>query len=849
MNNSTILNTGNMSTHPQSFDAYIAHGWKLTMLGQRSKKPVNPFWQHPGNHIQSVSEISHGCGVAILHAYSGTCSLDFDDVEIARQELKERGIDYDEFINRPGYVQIISGRKNKMKLLFKAPPGFSNRTKQLVKHLESNARKCYLEMRFQTKDGYASPDTLPPSIHPKTHMPYEWGGTGHWSKLPELPEEIKQWWDELCFEDVNRKSAYIGDVSWQEVVRATTFCEPDCSYDEWAQIGMAIHDAAERIENHDAGLKLFDLWSSGTPERYPGFGMVERQYKAFSPGKGITLATLFHEAAKNGFKPQEVDLSELFGPSTKLVEPIDIFQPTNPHMDWNLLPEMFRDYCLEFGELYGTDSMIGMVAIMSAVSGFVDCRTRLHIKQDFEVPPIYWSMVIAVSGSKKTKAFEEITKILRQLEKEDRPNYKDRMRKWELINQQSAMRRKSNLEVMQTIEKLEKDPLPICENKKYKIPTEIEVPPLPLKKELVVGDITSQKLVRMCVDRPEGLVCAMDELYGFFKSITDTRSIENRSTWVCAYEGNSYKMHRVGDGDLSVDHFAVGIFGNVQPHILDRYINELGDDGFLQRFFPVQIDDNDAKVGKNIPLVLSKRPLLYDHLKYIHTLPHRNYTLSNEAYAEYEKYEYWVLEYRQLQINVGAHPLYLGFVGKLTGLAGRTALIWHLLSKPEEPEIGVDLMRQVITFMKTYYLTSVRNILGVYQNFKPDSLEKHVADVIIHHCHEDDIRRSALAAAIKPFAKKRRVGGDKNRAIQDCIDFFENLNWLKPVDEPGRGQRLAIHPKLRTMYAERKAMIAKVKAIAYNSIVKNGELRRQQKLLDQESEQSEQLHEPSSWCS
>lgn len=81
-----------------------------------------------------------------------------------------------------------------------------------------------------------------------------------------------------------------------KVESALAFVSPDCGYDDWIKIGMAIH-----AELGDGALDVFDAWSA-RGSKYPGQREVAHHWKSFKPG-AITGATIFSLAMTAGWNP------------------------------------------------------------------------------------------------------------------------------------------------------------------------------------------------------------------------------------------------------------------------------------------------------------------------------------------------------------------------------------------------------------------------------------------------------------------------------------------------------------------------------------------------------------------
>ena len=78
---------------------------------------------------------------------------------------------------------------------------------------------------------------------------------------------------------------------------ALAFVSPECGYEEWINIGMAIH-----AELGDGAFAVWDAWSA-KGSKYPGRASVNSHWKSFKPGKGITGATIFKRAMDAGWRP------------------------------------------------------------------------------------------------------------------------------------------------------------------------------------------------------------------------------------------------------------------------------------------------------------------------------------------------------------------------------------------------------------------------------------------------------------------------------------------------------------------------------------------------------------------
>jgi len=78
--------------------------------------------------------------------------------------------------------------------------------------------------------------------------------------------------------------------------QALQYISPDCDYDQWIEIGQALHS-----EFGEQGCSLWDTWSQGGT-KYQGAKDIEQHWKSFHQGKGVGLGTLFKYAKDNGWE-------------------------------------------------------------------------------------------------------------------------------------------------------------------------------------------------------------------------------------------------------------------------------------------------------------------------------------------------------------------------------------------------------------------------------------------------------------------------------------------------------------------------------------------------------------------
>ena len=75
---------------------------------------------------------------------------------------------------------------------------------------------------------------------------------------------------------------------------ALSYLDPECAYDEWVRLGMALHDGLGH-----AGWPIWAAWSAQSPKWNER--AAKTQWRSFRAGRGIGIGTLFHAARQRGW--------------------------------------------------------------------------------------------------------------------------------------------------------------------------------------------------------------------------------------------------------------------------------------------------------------------------------------------------------------------------------------------------------------------------------------------------------------------------------------------------------------------------------------------------------------------
>ena len=795
-----------VAQHPASVDAYLRHGWSLVPIPPGTKGPQTKGWQHRENTLKSQHQLPPGWGIGLAHAYSGTMAVDVDVWDRAAQELKLHGIDLQALYDAPDAVVVDSGRAGHGKLLYAMPFGMSLQSKKLIDTDPEGKRYNYLDLRCGTSNGLTVQDVLPPSIHPDTQQPYRWAGRGHWTRLPVIPTELLKFWNNLLDADRTRTlpSGTAVNASWDEIRDALTHISPDCSRDEWVQVGMALHYAGTQTQQVDAALHLWDEWSQPST-KYPGDRAILVQWNSFRPDKtnSVKLGTLFRLAHRGGWTRPMPDVTTLFA-STDAKTPVQVttdLRPPPPDLDIDLFPEVLRKRALEVSDSVGCDPLVPLFAGLAAVSGAMDARTRLRINDGFEVPPVLWVCTIGSPADKKTPGSSPMFGVLDQLEREDIPRYKQALQAYEALEARHEASKKAFLDQAKDVHGMLAGEIPQGYG---------EAPQPPVKLRIVVQDITSQKLVRHGADMPRGLLCYLDEMFSWVNRLTDKHSGEHKSTWTESYESRRHVIDRVGAGTIEADNFAVSIYGNMQPQVFRNKYEALAEDGFLQRFIPVVLRQRYTRLSKPIKKAESNTAQYEQMIRAIFGMPAVTYNLSGPAYSLFREFERWHQAMMRDEQLLRTREQCLQAMGKIVGLCGRVILVMHAMQNPYTIEVPVDTVARAIAFIKSYVVPVMRfahngDMAGA------ETFDTWVADYVVQYADQPKLTMTQIRRSARRWVEKMN-----QHAVTDMIFagmyILEQAGWVARADN-GEDERTGraewfINPALTTTFdAHRKAVI------------------------------------------
>jgi hypothetical protein len=794
--------TVNVSQHPSSVENYIRHGWSLVPVPAGTKGPQHQGWNRRENALRSQAQLPAGWGIGLAHAYSGTMALDIDEWNTAAFELLMNGIDLHALYDAPDAVIVDSGRAGRGKLLYAMPFGLVLPSKKIVRD-----NKTLYELRCGTTNGVTVQDILPPTIHPSTNQPYRWAGKGHWTRLPVIPMPLLTLWHSLLVVPQQQTVEAPTSADWEEISDAMRHISPDCSRDEWVTVGMALHYVGTSTGHEEHAFNVWNEWSTPS-DKYPGERELRTQWRSFRADKAtkVRLGSLFRIAREAGWAGKMPDISKMFekveATSPTLVT--DNLKPPPPELDFDLIPNPVRQVAIDVSESIGCDPLVPMFAAFAAVSGAVDARTRLELLPGFKVPPILWIMTIGDPADKKTPGSAPLFNILRTLEQEDRPRYKQALQQFEGLEVRHQEAKKAFLDAAKDPEALLSGEMPAGYGDAPK-------PPAPLR--IVMQDVSSQKLVRVAADNPRGLLCYLDEMNSWVQKITDPRTTEAISTWTTGYESAYYKMDRVGAGEIEADNYALSMYGNIQPRVFSAHVSKMSEDGLLQRFIPVNLRGHMTRLGSPSRDRQASLGEYEMKIRALYGLPALTYGMSADAQAKFVEFQKWYHTRLKDERLLKSNDVYLQAFGKLEGLTGRLILILHLLTNPYKIEVDADTVDRAVEIVTSYIVPSMRYTYnGDLAN--NNSFDKWIMEYVIQYADKQTLTLADIRAGARRQIDKmsRQVQID---SILAAMYPLEKSGWVARLDDGGRehqGQaQWAVNPSLMEQFKEHRRNVIEAK--------------------------------------
>jgi hypothetical protein len=469
------------------------------------------------------------------------------------------------------------------------------------------------------------------------------------------------------------------------------------------------------------------------------------------------------------------------GPATPFegqpYDPWDALRPLAFPLD--ALPERLRAFASSRAVAIGCDPAAVAMAAFSALSAALHGGWRLRLKQHdpWSVPPALWVVLVGASSAKKSPAIKSAWHRLEEVQGKRLRQWSQALAEWEAV------------------------PKDMREAKPASPP------------RYVTHDATMESMQCILAMQDRGCGVLRDELAGFIGSMDKYASgrggASDRAFWLQAFDGGHFVADRVGRGTVAIDNLLVSLCGGIQPDRLASF-GDLADDGLWQRFIPVilapPVMGQDVEAGE----AEEKYDRLIDDLC---GMAPRTIRLSVNARPVRQEAERRLFDLERSEM-LGAK--FSSFVGKLSGIWGRLALILQLCEGDElEGEVGRVAAEQASRLVFDYIMPSAARVYAAMggSSSKGDSTTDAAGYVLTKRLPR--LLASDLTRNVRTY--RGLALGDVQAALSPLVAG----GWLAPEKPHGGNNSWTVNPAVHDLFAERAGREAQRREAARETLQGN----------------------------
>lgn len=711
-------------------------------------------------------------------------------------------------------------------------------SKRIVQNTGSGGRHIFLRLpagrsvpKKIAKDidtkGHTGYIVLAPSNHISGRN-YEWAGfepAQIGEKLQKLREAPEWLWhnspdSETGGEDeielaIANQTKDIDDDTFADAVR--NIPNEDDSYDDWLEIGMAIH---HQMEGSVEGLELWQEWSrqsdkhdeSYTASKWDSFGQhTHRRLK--------TAAFIIMRAKAAGWMPgmssedfadyedeSSDDLLDLLGssredtptpknqPDMRFIE--DSAYPA-PKFPLDVLGPFWSNQVKMWAKNTGSVVDFPAASLLAVSAALIGNSRRVQVRKGWEEPCVLWVQVIGTPSSNKSPALDPALRVLRDIENRWAPENQRAKEEWAVASTVAKIKKKTWAAMCSEAVKNNQEPPPM--------PADAKIPPQPIGRRVQMIDTTIEALVTTAAQNPRGLLNTRDELSGWYSSMTRyAGESSDRPIWLEAYGGRKYISDRVKNEGVPVvvEHFSVSLLGGIQPERLRMALHEGKEavrDGLQPRFIPVWPEHKERNWTEGV----EEDNGAYMALSCLADLPmlHKEGELARPVSVPFsaEARKIFADWYESKTARDGAtYGLISDSFGKAEGHVARLALVFeHLwfaqpLSEFDPPpaEISAEAVRAAIRFREEYLKPMQIRTYSMHGRSETEINAMAIADFIRKHEPDYITARMMVREHVLP-------GTVSTEKVNEAIEYLLTMKWLLPMEKDDRKGSKGGRPSLK----------------------------------------------------
>lgn len=452
-------------------------------------------------------------------------------------------------------------------------------------------------------------------------------------------------------------------------------------------------------------------------------------------------------------------------------DPVDIWlKNTPPSFPKGLLPPLIERFANIRATMIGGDPAgLAMSAITTCASVISD-RFRIKVKrnENWHESPRLWCMLIGDPSFKKSPIMRAAAGITGRIDAQMLRDYNQAITKWKDMGEQG---------------------------------------PQPVPTRLRIEDITMEAAQEVCRYSPDGILCAQDELSGWFGGIEKYSGgrggAKDRSFWLQSYGGGTYSVNRISRASFIIDNLSVSILGGIQPDAIRSIMASATDDGLIQRFIPVVLASSDVGIDAEMPDVASEYDALVTRL---HEADAPNGVCGDIAFhfdseaqalrADLEKRHHgMVVAMEKVNKKLATH------IGKYDGLFPRLCLIWHVIEHIDDTEMPVEIdiatASRVAKFLHDFIL---RHAMAFYAGIVGLSEDQDILEDVAGHILAHRLESVTMRTIQRGSRRMRKLTREDGARI---FEQLEAMGWLEQLHRRSDAPSWKVNERVHELYEER----------------------------------------------
>lgn len=515
----------------------------------------------------------------------------------------------------------------------------------------------------------------------------------------------------------------------------------------------------------------------------------------------------------------------------EIIQPIDWSEPANifshiPLTDGELpdglMPDSIETYAKAKGAVVGVwpgpIACAFLVAAAQAIPHNIKIRPN-HLQPRWREGPQLWVANTGPSGVNKSIAPEEAGACFSELDAKHQKDYNREMA--EYIKAKSK-----HTEAMKAWRKKNKG---ILDPEMMTDPP--EAPDMPIPVQNMVTDVTSERLVELCAQNPNGIIQVEDELTRMLGSMGAYSGTSGRDQAIynAAYGGGTYTVDRMSR-KVRAERVAVCLVGAITEDALASAFRGKPRDGFIARFLFAYSNATEAVQEPEDPEL---RNIVHRNIRAIMDMDTKgstgfDFTLSPEANDIRIRLRQWRLAIQKLDTT---GPYLREWLGKWDGFFNRLCLVFKAYENAEKgldqfdnSVVDGDTARRVELLLKKYFLPEATRVFTHVLGDAEGDLGEYVL-WIAHWILAGDKERISVRDIGRDYRDWKKLDSRKQEQVMIGL---ETAGWIER-HVSGRSRlggewaktKWNVNPQVGTMFAER-AKAERIRRDAIIQTIRNG---------------------------